>query len=56
MEQLTEKRIMEEKIKSLISDLKKQGLPAVMGHENPDEKVNVWWVVARLQSILLEVK
>lgn len=47
---------MEQKINELIKDLKKQGVPAIMGHENPDEKVNVWWVIARLQEILLEGK
>ena len=44
----------EQKIETLIEDLKKQGLSAIMGCENPDEKVNVWWVIARLQEILLE--
>ena len=44
----------EQKIEALFKDLKKQGLSAIMGRENPDEKVNVWWVVARLQEILLE--
>lgn len=44
----------EQKIEALIKDLKKQGLSAIMGRENPDERVNVWWVVARLQEILLE--
>lgn len=56
MEQITEKMIIEQKIMALIADLKKQGLPATLGRENPDEKVNVWWVVARLQDILLEGK
>lgn len=47
---------MEKQIKELIKDLKKAGLAAIMGQENPDEKVNVWWVIARLQDILLSEK
>jgi len=46
----------EQKIKDLIKDLKRQGLTAAMGQTNPDEKVNVWYVVAKLQEILLEGK
>lgn len=45
---------MEKKIEALIKDLKSQGVMAALGQENPKEEVNVWWVIARLQGILLE--
>lgn len=46
--------IMEEKIRTLIKELKRQGLTGALGEAGADEKVNVWWVTAKLQEILLE--
>ena len=42
---------MEEKIKKLIKELEIKG-KNFMGHEDPDAKVNVWYVVAKLEEIL----
>ena len=48
---------MEKKIKELIKNLKRQGFSAaVSGECYPDEKVNVWFVIAKLEEILLEQK
>ena len=47
---------MERKIKELIEDLKKQGFTVISGKPNPEEKVNVWYVIAKLEEILLDAK
>lgn len=47
---------METMIKKLIEELKGQGFSAIMGKANPEEKVNVWYVIAKLEEILLAGK
>lgn len=44
---------MEEKIKKLIKELESKG-NNFMGHEDPDAKVNVWYVIAKLEEIIVK--
>ena len=41
---------MEESIKEFIKELEKKGCN-FLGQEDPDAKVNVWYVVAKLEEI-----
>ena len=45
---------MEERIRALIKNLRRQGLSGALGEASPTETVNVWYVIAQLQEILLE--
>lgn len=47
---------MEQRIKALIEELKKQGFSLISNKANPEEKVNVWYVIAKLEEILLAGK
>ena len=50
---------MKAKIEALINDLKDRGYPLGMksaGKTSPDATVNVWYVIAMLEEILLEEK
>lgn len=47
---------MEKKVEALIQDIKKHAFSSTLGRDVPDETVNAWWVIARLQEILLEGK
>lgn len=50
---------MEQKIKALISELKaqtKNPLKSLASMEDPDAKINVWYVIAKLEEVLLEEK
>ena len=45
---------MEKKIEALIKDLKKKGSNILGSADDPEAKVNVWYVIARLEGLLLE--
>lgn len=50
---------MEQKIKALIKELQiqaKNPLKSSPTMEDPDAKVNVWYVIAKLEEVLLEAK
>lgn len=50
---------MEQKIKALISELKlqtKNPFKTSSSMEDPDAKINVWYVIAKLEEALLEGK
>lgn len=43
---------MEEDIKNLIKELERHGKSPLL-NEDPDAKVNTWFVIAKLEAILL---
>lgn len=50
---------MEQRIKALIGELKvqtKNPLKSTSSMEDPDAKINVWYVIAKLEEALLEKK
>ena len=49
---------MEQKIKAFVEELKLAGKEkySVKGVNDPDAKVNVWYVIAKLEEALLEGK
>lgn len=50
---------MEQKVKELIKELKihsKTGLKLTSSMEDPEAKINVWYVIAKLEEALLEGK
>ena len=44
------------KIEALIDDLKRKGRNIMGSSDDPEAKVNVWYVVAKLEGLLLEEK